>query len=218
MPTPYTLVILDCDGVLVDSERLAAEVSAEMFRALGWEVEADELRRRFSGCTPTQWQAGVRDELGDRLEQGWAEELRSRCEAAFDSRLHAVDGVSEALARIGVPMCVATNGDRATTRRNLRRVNLLERFENAVFVASDVAQPKPAPDLFLHAARSLGALPSSCAVVEDSITGVRAARAAAMDCFAYTGATQEDDALSSLGAIVFRDMRELPLLLDRGGT
>ena len=207
------LVILDCDGVLVDSERLAAEVSADMFVALGWDVTADELRRRFTGCTPEQWETAVVATLGDRLDAGWDEELRSRCDAAFDLRLAAVDGVREALNRIAAPSCVASNGGRESTRRKLARVRLLSCFEGRLFTAEDVSRPKPAPDLFLHAADALGARPSWCVVVEDSPTGVRAARAAGMSCLGYVDDAREVGGLAGLGAVEFRHMRDLPALI-----
>ena len=119
----------------------------------------------------------------------------------------------EALDAIAVPTCVASSGTHERIRFSLGLTGLLERFEDRIFSATDVERGKPAPDLFLHAARSLGVDPSRCAVVEDSPFGVAAARSAGMRAFGYAGGLTAAERLEGPGTIVFEDMRELPGLL-----
>jgi HAD superfamily hydrolase (TIGR01509 family) len=120
--------------------------------------------------------------------------------------------VVSALDRIDVPVCVASNGNHEKMRLTLSLTGLLPRFEGRMFSVTEVERGKPDPDLFLHAARRMGCAPRSCAVVEDSVFGVRAACAAGMAAYGYAGET-EPAALAAAGARVFRNMEELPGLL-----
>jgi HAD superfamily hydrolase (TIGR01509 family) len=128
-----------------------------------------------------------------------------------------VDGIVEALDRIATPTCVASGGSHGKLRHTLGLTGLHDRFAGRVFSASEVAEGKPAPDLFLHAAARLGADPAACAVVEDSRYGVEAARAAGMRAFGYTGGLTPPDRLAGPGTVLFDDMRRLPDLLTAGG-
>ncbi len=123
-------------------------------------------------------------------------------------------GVVDALDRIGLPSCVASSGPHHKMAVTLRRTALWERFEGRIFSATEVRRGKPAPDLFLHAARQMGFDPAQTAVVEDSVPGVLAARAAGMRALAYAGDSDADaEALAEAGGETFRDMAELPGLL-----
>ena len=208
------LVIFDCDGVLVDSEPIAARVGAAVLTDLGWPVTPEELVDRFAGCTDEHWRAGVEEGLGRSLEDGWEVPYESWYEEAFDADLRAVPGVAAAIAALEVPSCVASNGSHAKVATNLRRVGLADAFDDRHrFSAQDVATGKPAPDLFLHAARTLGAAPERCVVVEDSPTGLAAARAAGMRCLAYAGGVIATDRLAGPATTVFDDMADLPRLV-----
>lgn len=132
-------------------------------------------------------------------------------------RLTAVDGVTDALDSLSAAVCVASSGDHAGIRRSLDIVALSDRFEGCVFSAADVPRGKPAPDMFLHAARSLGVEPRACAVVEDSAYGVEAARAAGMRVFGYCGGLTPASRPAGPGTVVFDDMRDLPGLLAAAG-
>lgn len=207
------LLIFDCDGVLVDSERIYCRVDREVFAELGAEFTEDELVEHFVGSPIEVWTALVEERRGRPLDPGWHDPFRPRYEAALDAELTVVEGVTAVLEALAVPYCLASNGSHDSIRRNLTRTGLLDRFEGRIFSARDVARGKPAPDLFLHAAASMGVAPERCAVVEDSAYGVRAARAAGMRAFGYTGGLTRAERLAGERTVVFDDMRALPGLL-----
>ncbi|WP_031518079.1 HAD family hydrolase [Streptomyces sp. NRRL F-5123] len=210
------LVIFDCDGVLVDSERLAIGIDVEMLARLGWPMPQDEAVARFVGRAFADIGADIAAHLGHPLPEGWDTEWRHRLRVALDTHLTAVDGIEvalDALAARGVPMCVASSTGHAGLRRSLGRTGLYDRFAGRIFSAADVPRGKPAPDLFLHAAHTLGVPPARCAVVEDSPYGVTAARAAGMPSFGYAGGLTPAHRLTGPTTTVFTDMRTLPSLL-----
>jgi HAD superfamily hydrolase (TIGR01509 family) len=209
---PLELVIFDCDGVLVDSERIAVRIDAEMLAELGWPLSEQEVIERFMGRTTEDMLRAIEAEIAD-LEPGWEIEFDHRYMEALAAELTPVDGVVEALDAIDLPTCVASSGSHDKLRFTLGHTGLYPRFEGRIFSAHDVERGKPAPDLFLHAARTMGADPEACAVVEDSRYGVQAARAAGMRAFAYGGGLAPRDQLAGPGTVVFDDMRELPRLL-----
>ena len=212
MPGP-DLVILDCDGVRVDSERIAVRVGVDCLRALGWELTEDEYVRRFTGCTHEHWRREVREHLGGSLPADWEAWVETRYDLAVERDLRPVPGVVAALDRIEGPTCVASNGSHGKIGRSLALTGLAHRLRGRIFSAQDVAAGKPAPDLFLHAADRLGVDPGRCVVVEDSPFGARAARSAGMRCLAFTGGVTPAADLRGLGAVLFEDMRDLPDLL-----
>jgi HAD superfamily hydrolase (TIGR01509 family) len=213
---PFELVIFDCDGVLVDSERLAVRVESEYLTELGWPLTQAEIMERFTGRTDAYMDEAIEAQLGDRLPEGWKDQFHRRYREAFAAELVPVDGVLEALDRITVPTCVASSGSHDKLRFTLGHTGLYERFEGRIFSGYEVANGKPAPDLFLHAAARMGAEPARCAVVEDTRPGVQAARAAGMRAFGYAGGLTPPHWLEDHGAVVFEDMRELPRLLADG--
>ena len=222
-PGAIELVIFDCDGVLVDSEPIAARVGAAVLAELGWSVTPEELIRRFAGSTDQYWRDSIESELGRALDDDWEAPYQSWYADAFDSELRAVPGVVDVLKSLGVPFCVASNGAHDKIRKNLSRVGLLAAFEGRIFSAQDVREGKPAPDLFLHAAQSMGVSAARCAVIEDSPTGLAAARAAGMQCFAYASGLIPVARLTGPATTVFDDMSQLPKLIasclsDRGGS
>jgi len=210
---PLQLVIFDCDGVLIDSERLAVKVDVVMLRELGWPLSEAEVIERFMGVSDRDTRAAIEAHLGQRLPDGWDAPYRALHDEVFSAELVPVTGVLEALDQITVPTCVASSGTHDYLRRMLGLTGLYERFAGRIFSADDVANGKPAPDLFLHAAAEMGAAPRSCIVVEDSGPGVQAARAAGMDVLAFAGGLVRAEVLSGPDTIVFNDMRELPALI-----
>jgi HAD superfamily hydrolase (TIGR01509 family) len=211
---PVGLVIFDCDGVLVDSERLAVRVEAATITELGWPLSEAEVVERFMGRSDRDMWAAIEARLGPSLPQDWKALLDRRYLEALEAELAPVAGVVEALDRITVPTCVASSGTHDKLRYTLRRTGLYERFEGRIFSGTEVANGKPAPDLFLHAAARLGVEPAACVVVEDSAYGVQAARAAGMRVLAYTGGLTPADRLRGPGTVLFADMRALPSLLQ----
>lgn len=213
MTSPIELVIFDCDGVLVDSERLALRINVALGAELGWPMSEREIVNRFLGRSHASVWELLAARLGPRVADRWEERYARLLDEAIDAELTEVDGVSEALAAIGTPNCIASSGSHAKMRRTLGHTGLYERFAGRIFSATEVARGKPAPDLFLHAAARMGVDPAACAVVEDSQYGVRAARAAGMRAFGYAGGLTPAAWLAGPGTVVFDDMRTLPTLL-----
>jgi len=214
---PVELVIFDCDGVLIDSERLAVKVDVQVLRELGWPLTEAEVIERFVGRSDRDARADIEAHLGHKLPDGFDTAVEHRYREAFANALTPVDGVLEALDRIALPMCVASSGTHDHMRYTLGLTGLYERFAGRIFSAEDVVNGKPAPDLFLHAAEQMGAEPEGCVVIEDSRHGVQAARAACMRVLAFAGGLSAAEALEGPDTIVFDDMRDLPNLLDQPG-
>ncbi|MFD9304997.1 HAD family hydrolase [Streptomyces sp. NPDC060048] len=213
MTKPIELVIFDCDGVLVDSERIAARVQVALGAELGWPLTEDEVVDRFIGRSNASIGEQVAARLGPETAALWSKRFEQLHREAVDTGLSPVDGLPEALDAINLPTCVASSGSHEKMRHTLGRTGLYERFEGRIHSATEVPRGKPAPDLFLYAARQMGVDPAACVVVEDSRPGVQAARAAGMRAFGYAGGLTRADQLEGPGTIVFHDMRELPLLI-----
>ncbi|MEO3869271.1 HAD family hydrolase [Nonomuraea sp. B12E4] len=202
------LVIFDCDGVLVDSEPISVRVGTAAVRRLGWTIDEAEYAERFVGCTNEYWA----EQIGE-TPPGWRERLNAEYAAAIMAELRTIDGIEDVLDQLTVPSCVASNGRHATIRRSLEVTGLARHFDGRVFSAEDVTRGKPAPDLFLHAAATLGVEPERCVVVEDSPFGVTAAVSAGMHCLAFAGGLTPPERLSSLGATLFHHPAALPTLI-----
>jgi HAD superfamily hydrolase (TIGR01509 family) len=209
----FELIVFDCDGVLVDSERIAVRVDQVVLARLGWQLSEAEIIERFMGRSEAYMTSEIEAAIGRPLAHGWDAEFGPLYREALEAELQPVDGIVEALDAISTPSCVASSSTHERLRFTLGLTGLLERFEGRIFSATDVAHGKPAPDLFLHAATTVGADPSRCAVVEDSVYGVQAARAAGMHTFAYAGGLTPAARLAGPATTVFEDMRELPALL-----
>lgn len=210
------LVIFDCDGVLVDSERLAVVVEARMLTEMGWPITPEEVVRKFVGGSSEAMLAEIEQHLGAELTAEFDRRSSDEIAEAFRRELRAVDGVSElveALHTSDVPTCVASSGTHRKMEMTLGLTGLRPLFEGRIFSGSEVERGKPWPDLFLHAARSMGSQPEHCVVVEDSINGANAAIAAGMTCYGFAGGLTERDDLADTGAIVFDTMSELRSIL-----
>ena len=216
MSLPISLVIFDCDGVLVDTERIAVKIDVVVLGKLGWPLTEAEVIERFMGRSDEEMTREIEAYLGRRLPASWEEPFRHLYREAFAAELEPVSGIVEALDAIAIPTCVASSGTHDKIRFTLGLTGLYERFAGRIFSVSEVARGKPAPDLFLHAARRMGVAPAGCAVVEDSPYGVEAARAAGMRAFGYAGGLAPRRALEGRETVVFDDMRELPRLLAGG--
>ena len=210
------LVLFDCDGVLVDSERLTVAVEARVLTALGWPMDADEVVRRWMGRTSAAQLAEVAGRLGPEAAARFDEDTTAEVHRAFEAELAEVEGISALVATLdaaGVPTCVASSGTHDRMERTLGLTGLAPRFAGRVFSATEVAHGKPEPDLVLHAASRMGAAPARCVVLEDSPYGVRAGVAAGMRVLGYGGGLVSADVLAAEGAEVFGHMDEVPALL-----
>jgi len=211
-----TLLIFDCDGVLVDSEPVAGRVLNDALRELGLDLSLTESADRFTGLSMEACARLAGEMLGSPMPDGFAAEMERRTIAALQRSLRPVAGVEEALRRLPHPRCVASSGSRDKTWASLQVARLDRWFtRGSIFSSEDVEHGKPAPDLFLHAAGASGFAGDHCIVIEDSVPGVTAAVAAGMRVFGYAGRT-EPRALRSAGATVFSRMSELAALI--GGS
>jgi HAD superfamily hydrolase (TIGR01509 family) len=211
----WQLIIFDCDGVLVDSEPISNRIMAEVLSANGLPTTLAMCYEHFMGRTMSDCVSILASRFGHTVTADFVDTVRARTLAALREEIEPVAGIAAALARIPVPMCVASSGQLVKMRTTLGQTGLLHHFEDRLFSAAGMTRGKPHPDIFLHAAESMGAQPATCAVVEDSLAGVRAGVAAGMTVFAYAGLTDAEK-LSAAGGRIFTDMHDLPALLERG--
>lgn len=215
MIKPIELVVFDCDGVLVDSERIAARVQVALGAELGWPLTEGEVVERFIGRSHAAIREQVADRLGRDIAAIWSERFEELHREAVDAGLAPVDGLPEALdALLGTATCVASSGSHDKMRHTLGRTGLYERFAGRIYSASEVPRGKPAPDLFLHAARQMGVDPQACVVVEDE-AGPASSPPARPACgpSATAGGLTPGERLEGEDTVVFHDMRELPGLI-----
>ena len=212
------LVIFDCDGVLVDSEQLSNTCFARALRREGLDWSVEETMRRLMGRSIKSCVEIVEGELGRSLPADFVEKLQADTMQIFcDAPLQPVPGVAAAIDAIeaaGATTCVASSGGLDKMRVTLGLTGLWDRFEGRIFSATEVSRGKPFPDLFLHAALRMNRQPVDCTVVEDSLPGIQAARAAGMRAMAYVGAAHTDGAaLMTAGGRPFDAMAKLPALV-----
>jgi HAD superfamily hydrolase (TIGR01509 family) len=209
-------VLFDCDGVLADSEALHNRIIAEEVSALGWPMDGAEAERRFIGLSWRNIVPLVEARLGPgSVPADFVEGVVARVLRALHQEVVPVPGVLSAVQAIvaaGIPVAVASNSSRPELATKLRGLGLEEIFRGRAYCYDDVAAPKPAPDMYLAAAASCGADPRHCVVVEDSVTGSRAGRAAGCRVLGFTHAANAATLLA-VGAEPFDDMRDLPGLL-----
>jgi len=205
-------VIFDCDGVLVDTELISNTVLAGLLTGAGLPTTLELCLRDYRGRSLASVMELANERHGAPLPRDIPQRYYTEAQAVFAREVEAIPGVVDALDRITLPSCVASSGPHHKMEVTLRRTGLWERFEGRIFSATEVAHGKPAPDLFLHAARAMGFDPATTAVVEDSVPGVQAARAAGMRALAFAHDT-DAGSLAAAGGEVFHDMAELPELL-----
>jgi HAD superfamily hydrolase (TIGR01509 family) len=184
------LVIFDCDGVLVDSEPIALSVLGEMLEGQQVTLTDEEIADRFLGRSLGAVAQAVQQDFGILLPEDFPAMIRRRLFARYERELQAMPGIQtalEALAARGVASCVASSSLPERIEKSLAVTGLTQAFGVSVFSASMVKAGKPAPDLFLYAARQCGFSPANCIVVEDSPAGIEAARAAGMRVLAFGG-------------------------------
>ena len=208
-------MIFDCDGVLVDSDRISLRVQAERISALGLETTYEDCVRDYLGLGMPATLQRISERLGRPVPEEWVDELDLAVRESFKRELTPVPGIVEALDEIEVQTCVASSGSQDKMRFTLGLTGLYDRFEGRIFSGDEVERGKPAPDLFLHTAARMSAPPERCVVIEDSPFGVTAAKAAGMRAFGFA-ATTPPERLAAADS-VFASMADLPgLLAGRG--
>ena len=194
-------VLFDCDGVLVDSERVAVECIVEFAARHGAGFGFEEALERFTGARMADTLRDVEERGKCTLPDDFEENLRACMAAEFESRLGPMDGAAALVEALAVPYCVVSNGPRSKMEVTLRVSGLLEHFAGRIVSAYEVGVWKPDPALFLHAARMLGVAPERCAVVEDSAYGIAAGVAAGMQVFALIPGERVDAAPDGVVAV-----------------
>ena len=217
------LTIFDCDGVLIDSEIIACGVDAEELTEIGFKISTEDVVHRFSGMPSEAMYATIEAELGRPLPEDFTDRVKRRIEAAYRTDLRPIAGAAEVLGALRRPFCVASSSSPAKLALGLVETGLYELFYPHIFSTALVARGKPHPDLFLYAARAMGADPADCVVIEDSIAGVTAASRAGMRAIGFTGGSHclpgHGDRLIAAGAAsLVSNFRDLPGAFDEVGA
>lgn len=214
------LVIFDCDGVLVDTEGMANRRLSQWLTEAGHAASYEHCRKHFSGRSMSMVQAELKEqgvELGFDLPERWYAELPG----LFEQGVQAVPYVRDFIDTVrsaGIAYCVASSARLSKMHITLGQTGLKPLFEHAMFSATMVARAKPFPDVFLHAAKTMGTAAADCVVIEDSVAGTTAGIAAGMRVFSYHGDPHSDaEGLEGAGGILFKDMRDLAGLIPIHG-
>jgi HAD superfamily hydrolase (TIGR01509 family) len=214
MMTPPNYVLFDCDGVLVDSERIVNRILREDLAAHGLELRMDQIIDMFVGGTMKGVMARGR-EMGAVLPDGWLDYIYAQIFSTLERECTVIPGIPallDTLDAAGIGYAVGSNGPVAKMEVTLGRCGLWDRFAGRVFSAHDCAASKPAPDVYLKAAAAAGMTPAQSVVIEDSVSGARAGQAAGMRCMGFTADTNPEK-LRPHCTELFSDMQELPALL-----
>jgi HAD superfamily hydrolase (TIGR01509 family) len=218
--TQPDLVIFDCDGVLVDSEIIAARVDAELLTNAGFPIDPEEVAERYAGLTFHDILLAVEKEADVPLKASLIDDEKRLLDRRLAAEVRAIEGARDAVARTPYPRCICSNSSGDRLEMMLTKTGILPLFSGNVFSARDVpgVQPKPAPDIFIHAAKTMKANPANTFVIEDSVHGIHGARAAGMRVIGFTGASHSwpghADRLTEAGAeTVIRRMADLQPVL-----
>jgi len=209
----FDLVIFDCDGVVVDSERLVFDVFGSFIRSLGVHLSDAETREQFLGRSLADCMAIVERLSGKPAPPGALERYMAERDRVLGERVQAVEGIREVLESLTIRYCIASSGGYDKMRITLGATKLMPLFEGRLFSATEVPRAKPAPDIFLFAAERMGASPARTVVVEDSVNGVLAGCAADMTVLGYVDLTPAEKLVEAGATRTFTQMSELPALL-----
>jgi HAD superfamily hydrolase (TIGR01509 family) len=209
----FDLVIFDCDGVVVDSERIVHEVFGSFIRSLGADLDSARMNELFLGRRLADCLAIVEGITGRAAPPNALDRYKAERDRVLREQVQAVEGVRQVIEALTVPYCIASSGDHAKMHATLGATGLLPLFEGRLTSGTEVARGKPAPDVFLLAAERMGAAPARTAVIEDSVNGVLAGCAAGMTVFGFAGLVPARDLAAAGAARTFVHMRELSALL-----
>jgi HAD superfamily hydrolase (TIGR01509 family) len=217
----FDLILFDCDGVLVDSEIIAAEVESKLLRESGFDITAEDMCIRFAGMDWKSILLTIEQEADIPVSAQLIDKSEKLLDAALARRVKMIEGVRYALAKLTEQRCICSNSSSARLDMMLTKLGLKPYFEGHIYSAKDLGpdRTKPRPDIYLHGAKQFGVEPSRCLVVEDSVHGVHAARAAGMRVIGFTGGSHtyptHADRLTDAGAeTVISRMVELPQMVD----
>ncbi len=222
-PQPIRLVIFDCDGVLLNSEEIGNRIEVESLKTLNINIDTEDYQRRFAGVTTKNSFATIAQESGINISAQFLAETENKVVSALEKDVKVIPHVYDALQQIRFPKIVASNSHFDRLSKLLTLKKLIHFFDGYIFSADMVGHPKPAPDLYLYAANKMHIPTEECLVIEDSVTGIQAARQASMKVLGFINsqnATHESkEKLLKAGALqVFCDMKELPNIIHKWGS
>ena len=208
MMSKYKCIIFDCDGVLVDSEPIGNQVLVDMANGYGADIDLDYAFKHFKGGSIYTCRDKIQALVNQPLSQDFIAEYRRRSYNAFKEQIQPVEGVKEVIESLSIPFCVASSGPTEKIHLNLELTGLLPYFEDNIFSCYTIEKWKPEPDVFIWAAKTMGFKPEDCVVIEDSLTGIQAAKAGGFDVFGFT-AHDYNNELVAEATTTFNSMEKL---------
>ena len=207
------LIIFDCDGVLVDSERLSNQVFCDILNGYGLELNLEDMFRIFVGNSMAQCIKIIDEMLGYPPPDNFEATYRMQVANAFKTDLKAVDGVEDIIKSLDKPYCIASSGPHEKMQITLGLTGLNKYFAKNIYSTYDVENPKPYPDVYLHAAEQMGYTSDECLIIEDSTLGVQAGKDAGMYVIAYAGSLPEERLIDAGADKIIKHMSELKFLI-----
>ena len=206
-------IIFDCDGVLVDTEKIGNGVLLEMAAEHGFEMKIEDAYRNFNGRKLKDCFKYIEETIAKKLPETFETEFRQRSFSAFKTQVKPMEGIVSFIEKLTIPYCVASSGPVEKICLNLEVAGLLDKFENKIFSSYQIGSWKPEPGIFLHAAKEMGFDVKDCIVVEDSVAGVRAGIDGGFKVYGFANGYNDSD-LEKEGAILFRSYEELAFILS----
>jgi HAD superfamily hydrolase (TIGR01509 family) len=205
-------IIFDCDGVLVDTEKIGNGILLAMAAEHGFEMKIEDAYSNFNGRNLKECFLHIENAIAKKLPNDFESEYRQRSFEAFKTQVKPMEGIAAFLNKLKIPYCVASSGPVDKIRLNLEVAGLLDKFENKIFSSYQINSWKPEPGIFLHAAKQMGFEVKDCIVIEDSKAGVIAGIKGGFKVYGFTNGYNNED-LEKEGAILFHSYEELKLLL-----
>lgn len=206
-------IIFDCDGVLVDTEKIGNGIMLSMAAEYGFKMKLEEAYRDFNGRNLKECFLHIENAIGKKLPDNFESEYRKKSFEAFRTQVKPMEGIVEFLNKLKIPYGVASSGPVDKIRLNLEVSGLLDKFENKIFSSYQIKSWKPDPGIFLHAAKEMGFEVKDCIVIEDSKAGVIAGIQGGFKVYGFANGFNNDD-LEKEGAILFHSYKELSVLLQ----
>tara|TARA_R110002073_G_scaffold128999_3_gene275069 strand:- start:24775 stop:25410 length:636 start_codon:yes stop_codon:yes gene_type:complete len=208
----YKCIIFDCDGVLVDSESISSQIIVDLANDLGANINLEYALNNYIGTSLEFVTNDIQSRIQSSVPKSFVENYRIKSYEAFKNELQPIKGIRKLLKSLTIPICVASNGPLDKMKLNLKVTKLIDYFNDNLFSAYEIGFWKPDPALFLHAADKMGIQPHECAVIEDSISGIKAAKSGGFDVYGFAKGKHKKP-FKNEGATVFEAMSDLPYLL-----
>ncbi|CAM3401057.1 HAD family phosphatase [Flavobacterium chungbukense] len=208
-------IIFDCDGVLVDTEKIGNGILLAMAQEHGFEMELEDAYRHFNGRNLNDCFRHIEEAIDQKLPENFESEYREKSFEAFKTQVKPMEGVLdfiENIEKLEIPYCVASSGPVEKIRLNLGIAGLLDKFENKLFSSYQINSWKPEPGIFLHAAKEMGFDVKDCIVLEDSKAGVKAGISGGFQVYGFANGYNDED-LKDEGAVLFSSYKELTAIL-----